>query len=201
MLQEIWSNLIGFSWIEWLGLVTGIIYIYLSANNKISCWYFGIISCACIAYHDFFSPLKLYSDGVLQIIYIIMGIAGLLRWKNKSVEIDAVGKGSSVRVHLIAIVIGILLSIAYGKLMATFTDAALPTVDAYTTIFSIIATLFLVNRMISAWVYFIVIDIIMTYIYYDRGFPLYSALFLIYTVFAVYALWKWPKEAKSVQVV
>ncbi len=180
------ETLEGFSFLEWLGLLAGIIYIILSAQNKISCWYFGIISCACIAYHDFFGGLNLYSDGVLQIFYIIMGFIGLVRWKEVSLSFKV-----GIKTHLLAGLAGILFSLLYGFLMKKYSDASFPLVDAFTTVFSVIATIFLVNRQLSTWLYFIVIDIVMTYLYYVRGWELYGLLYLIFTVVAIYASWNW----------
>ena len=180
------ETLRSFSLIEWTGLSTGVVYVILSAQNRISCWYFGIVSCACIAYHDFFGGLNLYSDGVLQIFYIIMGIVGLIRWRAVNISFRA-----NVFIHIYSIIGGVVLSVLYGYLMARYSDASFPMIDAFTTVFSIIATVFLVNRQLSAWIYFIVIDLVMTLLYYERGWELYALLYLIFTMVAVYASWKW----------
>ena len=194
MLENVWAGLAAFSILEWIGLITGIIYIILSAQNKIACWYFGIVSCACIAYHDFFGGIKLYSDGVLQIFYVLMGVAGILRWKQKGISSDIdLTKGKTFALHLRLIIIGILLSIVYGYMMKQWSDASFPVVDAFTTVFSMIATYLLVNRQISAWVYFVFIDIIMVYLYFSRGWELYSLLFVIYTLVAFYGTWNWMR--------
>ncbi|WP_235296712.1 nicotinamide riboside transporter PnuC [Portibacter marinus] len=180
------ETLSGFSIIEWIGLITGVIYVVLSARNRIECWYFGIISCACIAYHDFLGGLQLYSDGILQIFYIIMGFIGLARWRNVKVTFDA-----KFLTHILIILIGILVSLIYGYLMSAFSNAAFPRVDAFTTVFSIIATIFLVNRQVSAWLYFVIIDLVMTYLYYVRGWELYALLYMIFTAFAIYGSYNW----------
>lgn len=180
------ETLRSFSILEWTGLLTGLIYIVLSAQNKISCWYFGIVSCACIAYDDFFGGLKLYSDGVLQLFYVIIGIVGLYRWKEVEVSFRP-----SLRINAGAILVGVLLSLVYGYIMSFYTDTFYPWADAFTTIFSVIATLFLVNRQLSAWLYFVVIDLVMAYLYFLRGWELYALLYIIFAVVAVYAVWKW----------
>jgi nicotinamide mononucleotide transporter len=186
------ETLTSFTVIEWIGLLTGIVYVVLSAQNKISCWYFGIVSCACIAYHDFFGGLNLYSDGILQIFYVIIGFIGLYRWKEVALSFK-----STWKTHILAIISGVIVSLIYGYAMTSFTNASFPWVDAFTTIFSIIATLFLVNRQLSAWLYFVIIDAVMTYLYFARGWELYAVLYCIFTVFAVYAVWNWLKLFRS----
>lgn len=194
MIQNIIATLAGFSWLEWLGLITGIIYVVLSAQNKIVCWIFGIISCACIAYHDFFGGLKLYSDGVLQIIYIIMGFYGIYVWKVRQIINDSNFKDTSILTnHIYILLIGAALSIVYGIIMKTFTDAAFPYIDAFTTVYSIIATYLLVQRQLSAWIYFIFIDFIMAVLYYIREFELYAFLYLIFGIVAIRAVGHWHK--------
>ena len=182
------ETLSDFSIIEWIGLLTGIIYVILSAQNRIECWYFGIVSCACIAYHDFFGGLQLYSDGVLQIFYIIVGFVGLIRWKEVSVSFRVNGWS-----HFVIILVGIGIAGFYGYLMNHYSQAAFPMIDAFTTVFSIIATIYLVNRQVSAWVYFIVIDMVMTYLYYARGYELYAVLYALFTIFAFYGVYHWSR--------
>lgn len=197
MLQNVWDSLLQYSTIEWIGLFTGIIYVILSAQNKIICWVFGIVSCTCIAFHDFFGGAKLYSDGILQLFYVGMGFFGLIQWRKSKVTNDFnLEQRSNVKNHLVIICTAIFISIFYGYLMKSATDAAFPFVDAFTTVFSIAATFLLVYRKLSAWLYFVVIDIVMMYLYYQRGFDLYMVLYLIFTLFAVYGIWNWTRIMK-----
>ena len=180
------ETLSSFSVVEWVGLVTGVIYVVLSAQNKIYCWFFGIVSCACIAYHDFFGGLQLYSDGLLQVFYIVMGFIGLYRWKNVEVSFK-----NTPKTHLYVAAVGVAISLLYGYLMSMYTDTYFPMIDAFTTVFSVIATIFLINRQLSAWLYFILIDVVMTYVYFIRDWELYAALYFIFTIVAIYASWNW----------
>lgn len=198
MLERILTSLSEYSFVEWLGLLTGIIYIILSARNQISCWLFGIISCTCIAYHDFFGGIKLYSDGVLQIFYVLMGFYGIYQWRRRSIKSDIeMQSQSNLKLHILVVVGSAFASLLYGFLMNEFTDAAFPYIDAFTTFFSIAATFLLAYRMISAWVYFVIIDLIMSLLYFNRGSDLYGVLYLIFTIVALYAIWNWTSLEKS----
>lgn len=198
MIQNIVGTLSGFSIIEWIGLITGVIYVILSAQNNLICWVFGIISCACIAYHDFFGGLKLYSDGILQLIYIALGFYGLYVWRFNKIKNDADLKNPQTRTnHVYFIILGALISMGYGLLMKSFTDASFPYIDAFTTVYSIIATVLLVNRQLSAWIYFIFIDFIMVALYYVRGFELYALLYFIFGVVAIIAVRHWRRLLRA----
>ena len=65
--------------IEWIGLITGIIYVILAAYEKPSCWIFGIISSAAIAWKSYMEYL-LIADAALQVFYIVIGFVGLWNW-------------------------------------------------------------------------------------------------------------------------
>ena len=60
-----------FSIIDWIGLITGLFYIFLVVKENSWCWLFGIVSCSCIAYADF-TVYDLHADGGLQIYYVLM---------------------------------------------------------------------------------------------------------------------------------
>ena len=48
--------------------------------------------------------------------------------------------------------------------------------DAFTTIFSIIATFFLVRRKLDNWMYWVMIDAVYVYLYASRGAFLFALL-------------------------
>ncbi len=202
MIDAINAGLAQFSFLEWIGLFTGIIYVILSAQNKIICWFFGIISCACIAYHDFYGGLMLYSDGILQIFYVLMGFFGIYHWKkNKLIDDVDIKSTKSLKMHFAILLIGSIISFGYGYLMNRYSNAALPFVDAFTTIFSIAATILLIRRQLTAWIYFVFIDLIMSFVYYIRSWELYALLYFIYLIVALFAVWNWKRMATEKRVV
>lgn len=198
MIQNILESLASYSLLEWTGLITGIIYVALSARNNIICWIFGIVSCACIAYSDFFGGTKLYSDGVLQIFYILMAFWGIHQWRKSEITPDLkVVNLQTLRLHAAILIGSLLISGLYGWIMNSFSDAAFAYIDAFTTVFSISASILLVYRFMSAWIYFFVIDLVMTILYFIRAADLYAVLYLIFTFVAIYAVWNWSKLSKA----
>ena len=65
--------------LEWIGLITGILYVIFASIQKPICWIFGIISSFCLAWKSF-EDYKLMADGILQLFYIIIGFYGLYNW-------------------------------------------------------------------------------------------------------------------------
>ncbi|MEO5906070.1 MAG: nicotinamide riboside transporter PnuC, partial [Saprospiraceae bacterium] len=64
---------------EWVGLITGVLYVILATYERPSCWIFGIVSSAAIAWKSF-DDYKLIADGILQVFYVLMGFLGLWNW-------------------------------------------------------------------------------------------------------------------------
>lgn len=184
-----------YSWLNWLGLITGIIYVALSARNNPICWIFGIISCGSILYIDVFTEVALYSDALLQFFYIILGVYGLYTWTaRKKIDSGHLPISSrSIQWHLKYIFLLTLISWPFGQLMSLAFGGALPILDAWTTVISVWATVLLTRRVLGNWIYWIILDMVYVYLYFVRGIPVISALFVIYTVFAIYGFTYWRK--------
>ena len=72
---------IQFSWIEWFGFITALIYLYFSVNQKIWLWPMGILTS--VFYMVVFFDARLYADMGLQLYYLVVSITGWIIWKSK----------------------------------------------------------------------------------------------------------------------
>lgn len=119
---------------------------------------------------------KIYAESALQVFYI--GLAGL----------GLMGYGNEMKIsglfHLVLISGAVLGTITLGVILKKTTDAMLPFLDAFTTVFSLVATWLMVNMIQENWLYWIVIDTISIYLYAKRGLKLSSALFFLYLLLA-----------------
>jgi len=184
------------SWIEIWSVTTGIIYIALAARENIWCWLFGIISSLLSIYLFFLS--KLYAESMLYFYYVIAGIYGWVAWSNSN------KKGETLKIsiwpwvnHLLVVPLGVALSFLLAWFLQNYTDAELPLIDAHTTVFSFIATYMTARKILSNWIYWIIIDFVSIGLYVNRELYLYSGLMVIYTGMAVYAFFNWNAMRKS----
>lgn len=193
--MSIFEQLILYGPIQWIALLTGILYVFFAARNQAICWIFGIISSACIGFVDLFTEVALYSDALLQFVYIVLGIYGIWQWIIRRDDKEEKLKISSKKVlwHVIYILIFSLLSYPFGLTMRYFFGGVFPLIDAWTTILSIWATVLLARRIFEHWIYWIVLDIIYIFLYYSRDVPLFSILFIIYTLVSFYGFFRWSK--------
>lgn len=120
---------------------------------------------------------KIYAESALQVFYIGLAGLGILGYGNE-IEISGV-------FHLVLISGAVLGTITLGVILNKTTDATLPFLDAFTTVFSIVATWLMVNMIHENWLYWIVIDTISIYLYAKRGLQLSSTLFFLYLLLAL----------------
>jgi nicotinamide mononucleotide transporter len=200
-LQEIIQSALQQDIYEWSGLITGVLYVLLAAKEKVACWIFGIISCGCIAFKDL-TDYHLFADAGLQIFYMVMGVIGLYQWISlqSSRSKEPAIKTLPLQKNGLIILMGLLVSIPFGYILNNYTDAAFSYLDSITTIFSIIATLLLINKYLDNWVYWIFIDITYVYLYISRGGLLFAFLMLIYTIIAGYGFYQWRIKWKNIAV-
>ena len=95
--------------------------------------------------------------------------------------------------HLYLISGSLLLTIITGIVFDVYTDQVNPYLDAFTTVFSLIATYMVTQKILENWLYWVVIDLVATLMYVNRGFELTGILYLLYTVIAVFGFFNWRK--------
>jgi len=88
---------------------------------------------------------------------------------------------------------GVVLAVALGMVMHTFTDAALPWLDAALTAFSLVAQWWQARRHVAAWWLWIVVDVIYTGLYLYKSLDVTAALYLGLVGLAVLGLRHWRR--------
>ena len=179
--------------IEIIAVVFSILYVILVANENIWCWLCAAISVSLYIYICY--SAKLYLETGLQIFYFIMAIYGYLQWNKPKKEI--IISTWSLQRHLIILGVVIIASLLLGKLFEIYTDAALPIIDSFTTIFSLFATYMVTKKILENWIYWIVIDIVSVFLYFSRDLQLTAGLFTTYTIISVFGYLSWKKQLNT----
>lgn len=175
--------------IEAAATAAGLFYIVLLIREKVVCWPFGIAGSLLSIY--LFVDTRLYSEAILYTWYVAMGIWGWVRWSareragsNPVVTLSLAGNGALI---IICVFSGLLL----GHLLDSYTNAERPVIDALTTTFSFAATLLEVRKVLHAWLYWIVINLVTVWLYQDRALDIYAALIGLYAVLSVVGFVQW----------
>ena len=87
--------------------------------------------------------------------------------------------------HILLIIPAILLTVVTGRFLQRRTSSKMPYLDAFTTVFSIVATWLMVNFVHENWLYWIIIDFVAIFLYVRRKLYFGALLFLIYTFLAI----------------
>ncbi len=210
---EFWSvnniafTIIGYpmSYIEFIGTILYLWATWLITKQKMLNWFVGIVSS--VLYMVLFFQIRLYSDMLEQLYFIIVSIYGWWRW---STPLKDTGKILTIRYsppRRIILVAAITLALAFvtGALMsrihlfvpALFPEkASFPYLDALTTIMSFTAMWLMALMKLESWYYWLIVDGIGIWLYYVKGVKFIALLYVILLFMAVYGLISWLKKAK-----
>ena len=189
IVQNIKIGFINTSIIEWLGVLTGLLYVILISFKNITAWLFALLSSSIYVYLCFISNLFLETG--LQLFYVAMAIFGWLKWKKDSLENETNIIKWDYRLHLLNILISGSLTFIIGYIFDNFTSQANPYTDAFSTIFSLVATFMVTKKVLENWIYWVFIDAVCIYLFASRGLYLTSLLFILYTSIAVIGFFQW----------
>src|SRR5665647_618183 len=118
------------NWIEIVGAILSLIYLYLSIKQKLSLWFFGIISS--LFYIVIFFQAKFYADMSLQFYYVVISIYGWKNWKNGESENGDESPTNQLSKRLmlnLALATG-LIYLVYYLVLSRFTDSTIPKADS-----------------------------------------------------------------------
>jgi nicotinamide mononucleotide transporter len=184
-----------FNWsiIESIAVFFSIIYVILAAKESIWCWGAAAISVILYIYICFFA--QLYPETGLQVFYLFMAFYGFYHWNKKEQKLQI--SEWSISKHLFILIVGAILTFLMGFYFATYTNAKMPIVDSFTTVFSLFATYMVVKKILGNWLYWIVIDTVSVYLYFSRDLHLTSLLFMAYTIIAIFGYFNWLKKMQK----
>lgn len=182
------------NWIELLGSVLSIIYLYLSIKQKASLWIFGFL-CSALYVVVFFQS-KFYADMSLQFYYLGVSVFGWISWKAGKPENrkELPVKRTTPLSGAIILIIALVLYFLYYFILSEYTDSPLPKADSFTTALSIVATWMLARKMIEHWWLWIIVDSVSAGLYFYRALYPTAILFVIYTIMAIIGYLQWKKS-------
>lgn len=191
-MEEYWNQVLNgikeTSFLEWIGVITGVTYVLLAAKKFILCWLFALISTAIFVILCF--QQKLFIESGLQVFYFAMAIYGWTNWRKdetKNLPIQT----WPIQYHLINISLSTIVAYGLGYFMSIFTSQESPFLDAFTTIFSLAATFMVAQRVLGNWIYWIIIDVGLAYLYSTRGLELAGLQYFIFSIIAIFAWYSW----------
>jgi len=183
------------NYIEVIGAIAGLIYLYLEIKQNLWLWPLGFITSAFYVYIFYVS--KFYADMGLQVYYLFISIYGLYHWlyggnkgKVDALPVTRVQKKQIIWLCLVTIVFFVVIEYILEK----YTDSTVPIGDAFTTALSITATWMLARKIIEHWWLWVIINSVSLGLYLYKGLYPTSVLFVFYTTMSVVGYYQWRKE-------
>jgi nicotinamide mononucleotide transporter len=184
---------------EIAGTVLGVLGVALMIRQNLWGWPVGIVQVSVYAW--VFFDAKLYSDALLQLIFLGLQAYGWAHWlRHRHVgarsELPVARLGAAAAAGWIAA--GAVATGAWGTLMHRWTDAALPYGDAFVLMFSLVAQWLQARKVRECWIGWMVVNTVAVGVFWLKDLHLTAGL---YVVFWLMALWGWrawgaaPREA------
>lgn len=185
--------------LETLAVIVNVLGVWLTARRIRGCWPVGIV--AVLLYAWLFYQWKLYSDMLLQGVYVILLSYGWWRWRQRDLDQGQVRVGPlPLSEGLASLLLGTLLALLLGWLMQRHTDAALPWLDAALAAFSLVASFWAARRRIANWTLWIVLDCLYVGVFIHKQQYPTAALYAGFVVLAIYGLCSWRRDAQRTPV-
>jgi len=190
MLSKITSAFMMQSWLEVVAVVCAVLYLLLVVQENIWCWFFAFVSTALFIY--LFHSVSLFSESLLNVYYLIMAVYGWQQWTNKGSKKEVRIHFWKLKVHLIIAIATLLLTPVIGYYMASL-GASFPYLDAFIVILSVIATIMVTKKVFENWYYWLLIDALSIYLFWQKQLYFVAALYVAYIVLIFVGIKVWKK--------
>ena len=192
---------------ELAAVVLSLAYLILAIRQNILCWPAAILSC--IIYIVIMYDAGLYMESVLQLFYIGMAVYGWVHWARGRGRVaggsDRQGQHHAelrvvdwpVAFHFLPLLVVALLTALSGAWLSANTEAAYAYLDSFTTWGAIVATWMVARKVLQNWHYWLVIDSVALYLYFNRELYLTAVLFCVYIALIFIGYQSWRKSMRK----
>jgi nicotinamide mononucleotide transporter len=179
--------------IEALAVLFGLLCVWFCIRQNIWCWPTGLVQVTLYIY--IFYDVKLYSDLILQVVYVFLQLYGWHQWlhggQNRTELHLSRLESRGLALWVVAVIAG---TAVWGMVMAKYTDASVPYWDAFTTVASLIAQWLMTRKKVESWYFWIAVDIVAIGVYAYKSLLLTSGLYMVFLVMATAGLVSWRND-------
>ncbi|MDF7813236.1 nicotinamide riboside transporter PnuC [Hymenobacter sp. YC55] len=198
-LYEFWTAAVGNSPLEWVAVLTGFACVWLAARESL--WNFPVAIVSCGLYIIVYLRAGLYSDSMLQVMFIALSVYGWYEWLYGGRGKTELPVSHTRRREWVACALFVVgFTVGFGYYLDHNTDATVPHWDSFTTAVSMAAQYLLMRKRLENWWLWILVDIIyVPILWYKQLYPT-SALYALYLGLAVYGYLEWRRAMRKEQL-
>ena len=195
MFEAFLTGLRNTSLLEAASVVLGLAYVFLAVKRNRWCWVSGGLSSAILIYLSWKArlPMQAFLDGY----YVAMSFYGFIHWTRNKGEATRVPGFWPLRSHLIAWTVILAMSLLSARWLAAETNAAWPFLDSVTMWASLLAAWLEARVKVESWIYWIGLDIVFVFLFYQQGLVFVATLFAVYLVISLFGFTSWLKAHRQ----
>lgn len=178
--------------------VTGVLYVILAAKGKLAAYLFGTVNCALyaiVAYRQ-----TLYGETWLNLLYYLpLQAVGFCLWRRQmdSEKKTVLPRQMGIKGRMVLFGSVLLFTWTLGIVLQKFGDA-LPFIDAFTTVASVVAVTLSAQRFCEQWVLWMAVNALSIYMWWERyclnGENIATLfMWLIFLITAFYGFFNWRR--------
>ncbi len=169
--------------LEILAISLGLTYTILYIQEVRYCFVFALLGALIYAYLCF--EKKIFAESLLQVFYVLTAVYGWFNWGRFNEN------SFSLTTHVVTLVLTAVATYAIGRFLKNKTKSKLPYLDSFTSVFSLTGTWLMVNFVHETWLYFIAINFVSMFLYYQRGMKLSVFLYAFYVYLSLAGWFHW----------
>lgn len=179
--------------LEWLAVAISALSVWLTVIRTPWCWPIGLVGV--VLYGWLFFGVRLYSDALLQGVFAVLQLYGWWQWTRGGQRHDG-RQVSSLGRHglLLGLACGAAGALALGMVMASFTDAEQPGLDAALAAFSLVAQAWMARKYLQCWPLWLAIDVVYVGLYLVKDLNLTALLYAGFVVLAAMGWRQWRAD-------
>ena len=185
-------------YIEILGTIVGLIYLWQEYRASIYLWITSIIMPAIYLY--VYYQAGLYADFGINIYYLVIALYGWLAWRynfslrgkradSNELSISHINRLTFLRLFLLFLAAWAVIS----YILTHFTNSTVPFTDAFTTALSIVGMYMLARKYIEQWWVWLVVDVVSSALYIYKELYFTAVLYALYAIIAIFGYRKWKQ--------
>ncbi len=181
--------------LEWSATLMTALCVVLAARRHIATWPVGIVGSA--LYMRLFHDTQLYADATLQAFFIGTGLWGWRSWLRQAhtplTHAPTAAPRLTLENWLMLLALGLGVTLAYGALLAHWTQAYAPFWDSAVLSSSVIAQWLLMQGRRETWPCWILVNTISVPLYLSRGLHITAVLYALLWLNAWHGWWVWRR--------